>query len=77
MFDCKAKTLQQGVHDAPRNTIGCVHKSFFDASEVVNRSLRLVVGTQNVMSRLGRGLRLHSWRIMSNEKSQTRIAYGS
>lgn len=44
MFDCEAKALQQGVHDALCDAVGGVQKSFADAPEVVDRTLSLIFG---------------------------------
>lgn len=44
MYYCETKTLQQCVHDALREKADGVQNSFFDAVEVVDRSLSLIVG---------------------------------
>lgn len=44
MFGCEARALHQGVHDGLRDAARGVQKLFFDAHEVVERSLSLIVG---------------------------------
>lgn len=44
MFNPKAKTLQQGVHNALCKATGGVRKSYVNAFKVVDRSLSLIVG---------------------------------
>lgn len=44
VFDCEAKLLQQGVHDAFFDATGGVQKSFYIVPEAVGRSLSLLVG---------------------------------
>lgn len=55
VIDCEAKELQRGFHNALLNTAGKIQQWFANASEVVDRSLSLIVrhATHNKLARPG------------------------